>query len=119
MPPTPPPQSPPPSYQALCSHTHLFPGARCRLQGLPHPEAFAAAPEPIDVYLRFSDGTAAPADLRTGTATAPATLAVAAHTTAAGNPLGESAWAVKGFTLEQDEVEMTIGARASSPHPGR
>ncbi len=81
MPPAPPPQSPPPAYQALCSHTHLFPGARCRLQGLPHPEAFAADPEPIDVHLRFSDGTAAPADLRTD----PATLTVAAHTTA-GHP---------------------------------
>ncbi|MFF8746147.1 hypothetical protein [Streptomyces californicus] len=113
MPPAPTPQSPPPAYQALCSHTHLFPGARCRLQGLPHPEAFAAAPEPLDVHLRFSDGTAAPADLRTD----PATLTVAAHTTAAGTPLDESAWVVKGFTLDQDEVEMTIGARAPSPPP--
>ncbi|MFH8886437.1 hypothetical protein [Streptomyces californicus] len=113
MPPAPPPQNPPPAYQALCSHTHLFPGARCRLQGLPHPEAFATTPEPIDIHLLFSDGTAAPADLRT----APASLTVAAHTTAAGTPLDESAWAVKGFTLEQDEVEMTIGARAPSPPP--
>ncbi|CAM5281053.1 Putative multidrug resistance protein MdtD [Streptomyces microflavus] len=35
-----------PTYVALCSHTHLFPGARCRLQGLPDPTAFAAAPSP-------------------------------------------------------------------------
>ncbi|MDQ0985276.1 hypothetical protein [Streptomyces sp. V2I9] len=123
MPPAPPspnprnpqdPEDPPPSYLALCSHTHLFPGARCRLQGLPHPEAFTSAPESIDIHLRFSDGTAAPADLRTGPGTA-ATLTVAAHTTAAGTSLAESAWTVKEFTPRRHEVELTIGAKSPLP----
>ncbi|MFH9609743.1 hypothetical protein [Streptomyces sp. NPDC017448] len=108
-------EDPPASCLALCSHTHLFPGVRCRLQGLHRPKAFATAPEPLDLYLRFSDGTAAAAELRTGTAT---TLTVAAHTTAAGTPLDESTWSVKGMALQQDEVELTIGARSPLPPPG-
>ncbi|MFJ6516441.1 hypothetical protein ACIQMO_33770 [Streptomyces sp. NPDC091406] len=96
----------PDAYLALCSHTHLFPGARCRLQGLPDPAAFAAAPEPIEAHLRFSDGTATAAELHTGAAP---TLTVAAHTTAAGTPIDDSTWTVKGIAQKQDEVELTIG----------
>ncbi|MEU0981410.1 hypothetical protein ABZ488_19515 [Streptomyces griseus] len=99
----------PRAYLALCTHTHLFPGARCRLQDVPHPEAFATTPEPIDVHLRFSDGTATAAELRTDAPTGPA-LTVDAHTTAAGTPLPDSTWTVKGFTAEEAEVELTIGA---------
>ncbi|MFI7328131.1 hypothetical protein ACIBQ3_26325 [Streptomyces rubiginosohelvolus] len=98
----------PNAYLALCTHTHLFPGARCRLQGLPRPAAFAAAPEPIEVHLRFSDGAAAAAELRTASPTGPA-LAVAAYTTAAGTPIDDSTWAIKGIAQKQDEVELTIG----------
>ncbi|MEU5367960.1 hypothetical protein ABZ362_03040 [Streptomyces sp. NPDC005951] len=98
----------PNAYLALCSHTHLFPGARCRLQGLPDPPAFAAAPEPIDVYLRLSDGTATAAELHTDPAMGQ-TLAVAAYTTAAGTPIDDSTWTVKGIAQKQDEVELTIG----------
>lgn len=101
----------PKAYLALCTHTHLFPGARCRLQGLPHPEAFAATPEPIDVYLRFSDGTATAAELAPDAPTGPS-LTVAAYTTAAGTPVDDSTWTVKGFTPKQTEVELTIGTPA-------
>ncbi|MFD5199893.1 hypothetical protein ACFWM7_06955 [Streptomyces sp. NPDC058375] len=99
----------PKAYLALCTHTHLFPGARCRLQGLPHPAAFAAAPESIEVHLRFSDGTATAAELHTEPPTGP-TLTVAAYTTAAGTPIADSTWAVKGVARNEDEVELTIGA---------
>lgn len=99
----------PKAYSALCTHTHLFPGARCRLQGLPHPAAFAAAPEPTDVHLRFSDGTATSAELHTETPAGPF-LTVAAYTTAAGTPIDDSTWSVKEFTRKEDEVELTIGA---------
>ncbi|MET8606650.1 hypothetical protein ABZV92_24260 [Streptomyces rubiginosohelvolus] len=98
----------PDAYLALCTHTHLFPGARCRLQGLSHPAAFAAAPEPIEVHLRFSDGTATAAELHPDSPTGP-TLTVAAYTTAAGTPIDDSAWTVKGIARKQDEVELTIG----------
>ncbi|MGW6583675.1 hypothetical protein ACWF76_30560 [Streptomyces globisporus] len=97
------------AYPALCTHTHLFPGARCRLQGLPHPAAFAAAPEPIEAYLRFSDGAATAAELHTGSPTGP-TLTVAAYTTAAGTPIDDSTWTVKGIAQKEDDVELTIGA---------
>ncbi|OCC11581.1 hypothetical protein [Streptomyces sp. PTY087I2] len=99
----------PKAYLALCTHTHLFPGARCRLQGLPHPAAFAATPEPIEAHLRFSDGTATAAELHTESPTGP-TLTVAAYTTAAGTPIDDSTWAVKGIAQKEDEVELTIGA---------
>ncbi|MFJ9888422.1 hypothetical protein ACIQRW_21485 [Streptomyces sp. NPDC091287] len=98
----------PKAHQALCTHTHLFPGARCRLQGLPDPAAFAAAPEPTDVYLRFSDGTATAAELHTETPTGPS-LTVTAYTTAAGTSIEDSTWAVKEFTQKEGEVELTIG----------
>ncbi|MFF2225905.1 hypothetical protein ACFVV7_21610 [Streptomyces globisporus] len=99
----------PDAYLALCTHTHLFPGARCRIQGLPRPAAFAAAPEPIEVHLRFSDGTATAAELHTEPPTGP-TLTVAAYTTTAGTPIADSTWAVKGVAPNEDEVELTIGA---------
>ncbi|MEU2071592.1 hypothetical protein [Streptomyces anulatus] len=102
----------PKAYLALCAHTHLFPGARCRLQGLPHPSAFAAAPEPIDVYLRFSDGTAPAAELHTDAPTGP-TLTVAAYTTAAGTPVDDSTWTVKELTQKEDEV---VSPQAKAKH---
>ncbi|WP_097867424.1 hypothetical protein [Streptomyces sp. rh34] len=98
----------PKAYLALCTHTHLFPGARCRLQGLPDPAAFAANPAPTDVHLRFSDGTATAAELRTEPPTGPS-LTVAPYTTAAGTPIDDSTWTVKEFTRKEDEVELTIG----------
>ncbi|MFF3032740.1 hypothetical protein ACFVS7_17250 [Streptomyces rubiginosohelvolus] len=98
----------PDAYPALCTHTHLFPGARCRLQGLPHPAAFAAAPQPIEVHLRFSDGTATAAELHTQPPARP-TLTVAAYTTAAGTPITESTWTVKGTAQKENDVELTIG----------
>ncbi|MEU0099007.1 hypothetical protein [Streptomyces sp. NPDC006267] len=103
----------PPAYLALCPHTHLFPGARCRLQGVPRPEAFAAAPETIDVRLRFSDGTATAAELHTGAPTDP-TLMVAAHTTAAGTSIGARAWTVRELTRRGEEVELKLGAPTRS-----
>ncbi|MDQ0697755.1 hypothetical protein [Streptomyces sp. W4I9-2] len=102
----------PKAYLALCTHTHLFPGARCRLQGLPHPAAFAASPEPTDVHLRFSDGTATAAELHTENTETPTgpSLTVAAYTTAAGAPIDDSTWTIKELTQKGDEVELTIGA---------
>ncbi|MFJ7061470.1 hypothetical protein ACIQVA_27735 [Streptomyces microflavus] len=97
-----------PTFLALCSHTHLFPGARCRLQGLPEPTAFAAAPQPIDIYLRFSDGAATDAELRTDDPTGPA-LTVPAYTTGAGTAIDARTWTVRACTATGEEVELTIG----------
>ncbi|RPK67478.1 hypothetical protein EES43_03050 [Streptomyces sp. ADI96-02] len=98
----------PDAFLAVCGHTHLFPGARCRLQGLPDPEAFAARPRPGDVLLRFSDAVATDAEVRTD---GPA-LAVPAYTTAAGTPIDGRAWLVREFAGAGDEVELTIGGIA-------
>ncbi|MEW1615130.1 MULTISPECIES: hypothetical protein [unclassified Streptomyces] len=101
------------TFLALCGHTHLFPGARCHLQGLPDPAAFAAAPQPIDVYLRFSDGAATDAELRTEDPAGPV-LTVPAYTTGAGTAIGARTWAVREFTGTREEVELTLGAPVSA-----
>ncbi|GAA3487303.1 hypothetical protein [Streptomyces cremeus] len=97
------------TYPAVCGHTHLFPGVRCRLQGLPDAAAFVAAPRSLPVDLRFSDGTSADAELRAGAPGHPV-LAVPAHTTAAGRTIAERAWLVREFTRHGDAVEFRLAA---------
>ncbi|WNI26344.1 hypothetical protein [Streptomyces sp. ITFR-16] len=99
-----------PAFLAVCAHTHLFPGARCRLLGLTDPGAFAAGPRPVDLALRFLDDVVVEAELRTGEPTGPV-LAVPAHTTGAGTSLGARDWLVREFVRAGDDVELTIGGR--------
>ena len=99
------------TYVAVCGHTHLFPGARCRVQGLPDPRGFAARPVPIDVDVRFSDGVIADARLSTG-GPAEAVLTVSAYTTGAGTSIGGRGWVVRGTVLAGDEVELILGGAA-------
>lgn len=97
------------TFLAICSHTHLFPGARCHLQGLPDPTAFATAPHPIDLYLRFPDGAATDAELHTTDPAGP-TLNVPAYTTGAGTAIAAHTWTVREFaSTPAGEVELTIG----------
>ncbi|QEU77558.1 hypothetical protein [Streptomyces subrutilus] len=99
------------AFLAVCGHTHLFPGARCRLRGLPDPHAFARAPRPVELELRFSDDVVAEARLRTEDRTG-AVLAVPAYTTGAGTSIGSRTWLVREFARTGDEVELTIGGHA-------
>ncbi|MFF5567960.1 hypothetical protein ACFY7Z_26350 [Streptomyces sp. NPDC012623] len=99
------------TFLAVCGHTHLFPGARCRLQGLPDPHAFPADPWPIDLDLRFSDDVVAEAKLRTEDPVGPV-LAVPAYTTGAGTAVGGRTWLIREFIRTGDEVELTIGSHA-------
>ncbi|NED76233.1 hypothetical protein G3I51_28765 [Streptomyces sp. SID9944] len=101
------------TFPAVCGHTHLFPGARCRVQGLPDPAAFAAGPSPLDVDLRFSDGVLTAAELRTGTPAGPV-LAVPAYTTAAGTTIDGRVWRVRDLVRAGDEVEIVLAGLASS-----
>ncbi|MFA3872348.1 hypothetical protein ABS735_01390 [Streptomyces sp. MMCC 100] len=104
------------TYPALCGHTHLFPGARCRVQGLPDPVAFVAGPRPLDVDLRFSDGVMVATRLRTepGEGPSPAVvLAVPAHTTAAGTRIDARVWRVRDLDVREGaDVELVVGALA-------
>lgn len=100
------------TFPAVCGHTHLFPGVRCLLQGLPDPRAFAAEPWPIGVDLTFSDGTLVDADLRTDDPARPV-LVVPAHTTGAGTHVDDRAWPVKECVRSGDEVALTLGTRTS------
>ncbi|MFG2722065.1 hypothetical protein ACGFW5_27825 [Streptomyces sp. NPDC048416] len=101
------------AYLAVCGHTHLFPGARCRVRGLPDPRAFAAAPWPIDLALRFSDDVVTNAELRLDDL-AGAALTVPAHTTGAGTPVDGRRWPIREVLRVGDEVELTLGSRPSA-----
>ncbi|MEU6483996.1 hypothetical protein [Streptomyces sp. NPDC046887] len=117
MPPTPPPADGPAdaadTYPAVCDHTHLFAGARLRVQALPDPAAFAARPRPIEVDLRFSDGVVADTELRIPESGGPQ-LAVPAYTTAAGTSVDARTWTVRELRRLDDEVEVRVGGRAAS-----
>ncbi|MCS0603727.1 hypothetical protein NX794_21275 [Streptomyces sp. LP11] len=101
------------TFPAVCDHTHLFPGARPRVQGLPDPAAFAAEPRPVEVDLRFSDGVITNAELRTPEPGA-VLLGVPAYTTAAGTPVDARTWLVREVSHVDDEVELRIGGLAVS-----
>ncbi|MET8903518.1 MULTISPECIES: hypothetical protein [unclassified Streptomyces] len=111
MPPSPTGPADADTYVAVCDHTHLFPGARCRVLGLPDPRAFAARPTPIDVDVRFSDGVIADARLSTDGPADPVLL-VAPYTTGAGTSIGGRGWVVRGTAVAGDEVELILGAAA-------
>ncbi|MFJ4769346.1 hypothetical protein ACIP88_09540 [Streptomyces uncialis] len=103
----------PDTFLAVCGNTHLYPGARCRLQGLPDPRTFAARPQPVDVLLRFSDSVTTDAELRTDGPVG-AVLTVPAYTTRAGTPIDGRTWLIREFAPTGDEVELTIGGIALS-----
>ncbi|MFB7646267.1 MULTISPECIES: hypothetical protein [unclassified Streptomyces] len=100
------------TFLAECGHTHLFPGARCRVQGLQDPAAFAADPWPVELELRLSDDVVTEAELRTMDPTGPA-LAVPSYTTAAGTAIEARTWLIREFIQRGDDVELTIGGRVS------
>ncbi|MGW1839889.1 hypothetical protein [Streptomyces sp. NPDC002067] len=102
---------------ALCAHTHLFPGARCRLLKVPDPEGFAGAPRPVGVALRFSDGAVAAAELEVAE-DGGAVLAVDAYVTAAGTRIAARLWSVRALRPDGDEVEVRIGDRLGGTGPG-
>ncbi|MET9255416.1 hypothetical protein [Streptomyces sp. NPDC003717] len=103
--------SPTETFPALCGHSHLFPGARCRLQNLRDPGAFAAAPWPVEVDLRFSDGVVVDAVLASAGPgdDAPAVLTVPAYSTAAGTAIDGRTWLVREAVRVGSEVELTMG----------
>ncbi|MFI0241081.1 hypothetical protein [Streptomyces sp. NPDC016845] len=100
----------PDTFPAACAHTHLFAGARCRIEGLTDPVGFAASPAPIGIDLRFSDGTTVAAELLLSERSDLA-LAVAAHTTAAGTRMGERLWGVREVRGCESAAELVIGRR--------
>nr|WP_130796663.1 hypothetical protein [Streptomyces otsuchiensis] len=99
------------TFPAICAHTHLFPGSRCRVRELPDPQGFAAAPRPLGLDLRFSDGVVSEAELLVADS-GDAVLTVAARTTAAGTGIDGQTWIVRSFERSGDEVELTLGSRS-------
>ncbi|MEU6764947.1 hypothetical protein ABZ916_20745 [Streptomyces sp. NPDC046853] len=99
------------TFLATCAHTHLFPGARCRIGGLPDPDAFAAAPRTIELALRFADDVVTPADLCAQTP-AGTVLRTAAYTTGAGTSVEERSWLIREVDPTGGEVVLVIGGSA-------
>ncbi|MFH8894651.1 hypothetical protein [Streptomyces sp. NPDC017949] len=89
------------AFLAVCRHTHLFPGARCRIQGLVDPHAFAAGPWPLEV------------ELRTGDPAGPV-LIVPAYTTGAGTAVAGRTWPIRECVRTGDAVELTVGSPSSA-----
>jgi hypothetical protein len=79
--------------------------------GIPDPAIFVAAPVPVALALRFSDGATAGADLLVSDDGA-AVLTVAAYTTEAGTRIGEHLWLVRQFDVVGEDVEIRTGSRA-------
>jgi hypothetical protein len=98
------------AFQAVCGHTHLFPGARCLLLELPDPDGFAADPRPIDLHLRFRDDVVTAAELRIEEQ-AGAVLDVPPYTTGAGTPITGRTWLIRRLARAGGDVELTIGSR--------
>lgn len=98
-------------FTATCAHTHLFPGSRCQVLGLPDPTGFAAAPRPVGLLLRFSDDAEAEAELLVSPDSG-AVLVVSAHATRAGTRIGEHTWHVSGLNGAGEELEILLGGRA-------
>lgn len=96
---------------AVRAHAPL-PGGALPRPGLPDPDAFAAAPRPLDVDLRFSDGVLVAARLLTEPGEgSPLVLAVPAHTTAAGTRIDARAWRIRGLVVREGaDVELVVGA---------
>lgn len=104
------------AFLAVCGHTHLFPGARCRIQGLSDPDAFAEGPWPVALELRLSDDVVTEAELRTADPAVPV-LTVTAYVTGAGTPVDGRTWLIRGLSRTGEDVELTIGGRASVETP--
>lgn len=101
------------AHLAVCDHTHLFPGARCRVRGLPDPGAFAAGPASVELALRFSDDVVTEAEVRTTDPAGPV-LAVPEYTTGAGTTVDGRTWLIREFARAGDEVELIIGGHVSA-----
>ncbi|WP_059008177.1 hypothetical protein [Streptomyces specialis] len=97
-------------YAGVCGHTHLFRGARVRVKGVTDPGSYVAAPAPMGLLVRFSDGTTADAEVVVS-ADGAAALGVAAHTTRAGTRIPERVWTVREFTADDGDVEAVVGER--------
>ncbi|MDT0266470.1 hypothetical protein RM844_09185 [Streptomyces sp. DSM 44915] len=112
MPATPDPAAGGP-YPAVCGFSHLFRGARVRVQGLPDPAGYVAAPAPVSLELLFSDGVTLLAEVLVDAGGA-ALLAVPAYTTEAGAAIAERRWPVREFAVVGEpvaDVELTLDGR--------
>ncbi len=104
------------SFPADCAHTHLFPGARCRIRDLSDPQGFVEAPAPLGITLCFSDGVAVPAELLVA-GKGDVVMAVEEHKTAAGTSVPERIWQIREIHLAAGEVDVLVGRRQDLGRP--
>lgn len=103
-----------PIHQATASHSHLFPGARIRLDtaGLPHGSAGRLGP--LAFRLSFSDGTGSMAEIivadpADGEDEPLLAVVVAEYKTAAGALISEKTWPVTRVEAEEGCWVLKLG----------
>ncbi|MET9148746.1 hypothetical protein [Streptomyces sp. NPDC004042] len=87
--------------EAHVGHTHLFPGARVRVDGL-------TSPRPCGLRLRFADGEETAAEVLVSEA-GEAALAVEAYTTRAGTRLPARTWTVREHGADDGGLTLRLG----------
>lgn len=99
--------------RAHTEHSHLFPGARIRVEGLDAPAAHLDTPQPLSFVVRFADDEEAAAEvLVPGDGRPDSTvLAVEAHTTRAGTALPAQSWMIKEYLLDAGALVLRLGVR--------
>ncbi|MFI5664654.1 hypothetical protein [Streptomyces sp. NPDC051684] len=99
--------------RAHTGHSHLFPGARIRVEGLDAPTAHVDTPQPLTFVVQFADGEEAAAEvLVPGDGRPDSTvLAVEAHTSRAGTDLPAQSWMIKEYLLDGDALVLRLGVR--------
>ncbi|MGP3776028.1 hypothetical protein ACTWJ8_34900 [Streptomyces sp. SDT5-1] len=99
--------------RAQVDHSHLFPGARVRVEGLEAPSAQLDDPQPLTFVVHFADGEEAAAELLVPGDGDPGSsvLAVEAHTSRAGTELPAQSWMIKEYLLDGGALVLRLGVR--------
>ena len=99
--------------RAHVPHSHLFPGARVRIEGFDDPAAQVDIPQPHIFALHFADCEEAAAELLVPEDGDPGSsvLAVEAHTSRAGTELPAQSWTIKEYLLDGGALVLRLGVR--------
>ncbi|OFI37126.1 hypothetical protein BIU82_08450 [Arthrobacter sp. SW1] len=93
------------TYDAFASHSHLFRGARVRVD----MSGFTGALEPLGLRLHFADGSLTTAELLLAASDRGAALDVARYRTASGTVIPEKTWTVTAERTSGGGMELKIG----------
>ncbi|MBR8744356.1 hypothetical protein [Nocardiopsis sp. MG754419] len=105
-------QEPATGATAHVGYSHLFPGARMRVEAESGHGAIHHTPEEFGV--EFSDGARSSARLLREDGESPPVLVVAGYTTARGTRVDERVWTVAAAVPADGGVDLRLGQRLPS-----